>query len=131
MTRNKSDKKSKHPLARAKPNGDRVIIKRDFLTARSPEGQPMTATGLLLPDSFATASRQTGVVVAVGPGKLLRSGKRMQMETKKGDHVIIAGYSGLAMNDPLEAGNDPDEDYVILHDEEILAYLPVPQEDEE
>lgn len=69
-----------------KPLGDRVIVKQD-------EAESTTASGLYL----ATESKekpQTGVVLAVGEGKLDKDGKNLPMPVKVGDRVIYGKYGG-------------------------------------
>ncbi len=57
---------------------------------------------------------QEGVVVAVGPGKVLDDGSRGEMAVKKGDKVIYAKYGGTEVT---VAGKD----YVILDQDSIYA----------
>lgn len=106
-----------HPLARCTPRGDRVVVRRDI--AKNKE----TAGGILLPDTFATDKQQTGVVWSVGPGKAGPDGKPVTLDLKKGDRVIITGWAGLEINDPLTAGSKDDE-FVLLRDEDVVATLP-------
>ncbi|GAG49060.1 unnamed protein product, partial [marine sediment metagenome] len=63
-----------------KPLDDRVLIKQS-------KAEETTAGGIVLPDT-AKEKPQRGKVIAVGPGKLLDSGKRGQMGLKKGDEVF-------------------------------------------
>lgn len=69
-----------------KPLGDRVIIKQD-------EAEEKTASGLYL----ATESKekpQTGVVLAVGDGKLDKDGNRVPVPVQVGDRVLYGKYGG-------------------------------------
>ena len=66
------------------PLDDRVLVRRD-------ESETTTASGLHLPRGDVPA---TGTVVAVGPGKLAKSGKRMPLEVRPGDRVVIGRYLG-------------------------------------
>ena len=59
-----------------KPLGDRVIIKRD-------EAETVTASGLYLAQA-ATEKPQTGIVVAVGEGKLDKDGNLVTIEGNTG-----------------------------------------------
>jgi len=52
-----------------------------------------TAGGIVLPDS-AQEKPQRGVVLAVGPGKLLDSGERGELSVVVGDEVIYGKYAG-------------------------------------
>ena len=69
-----------------KPLGDRVIIKRD-------EVENTTASGLLI----AAASKekpQTGVVLAVGEGKMDKDGNMVAVPVKAGDRVLYGKFGG-------------------------------------
>ena len=57
-----------------------------------PEQKEMTESGIILPDT-AKERPQEGEVVAVGPGRYLSNGKRLEMELKVGDKIIYSKYS--------------------------------------
>jgi chaperonin GroES len=88
------------------PLDDRVVIKRL-------EADEKTAGGIVLPDS-AKEKPQKGEVMAVGPGKLLDSGKRAPVEVKPGDIVLFGKYSGNEVE--LEG-----DELVIVRMDDILA----------
>ena len=88
------------------PLDDRVVVKRL-------EAEEKTAGGIVLPDS-AKEKPQKGEVLAVGPGKLLDSGKRAAPEVKPGDIVLFGKYSGNEVE--LEG-----DELVIVRMEDILA----------
>lgn len=69
-----------------KPLGDRVIVKQD-------EAEATTASGLYLATE-AKEKPQTGIVLAVGDGKLDKDGKHLPMPVKEGDRVIYGKYGG-------------------------------------
>ena len=69
-----------------KPLEDRVIVK-------AVEEEDKTTSGIVLPDT-AKEKPQRGMVVAVGPGKLLDSGERGKLSVAIGDEVIYGKYSG-------------------------------------
>lgn len=69
-----------------KPLGDRVIVKQD-------EVETTTASGLFIA-SESKEKPQTGVVLAVGEGKLDKDGKYLPMPVKEGDRVIYGKYGG-------------------------------------
>ena len=75
----------------------------------------MTAGGIVLPDA-AREKPQRGKVVATGPGKLLDSGERGEMDVSVGDEVFYAKYSGTN----VEING---EEYVILRESDVLAIL--------
>jgi chaperonin GroES len=96
-------KKSKCSL---QPLDDRVVVKRV-------EAEEKTAGGIVLPDS-AKEKPQKGEVLAVGPGKLLDSGKRGGLEVKAGDTVLFGKYSG---NEVEMDG----QELIIIRGDDILA----------
>jgi len=74
-----------------------------------------TATGLYLPDS-AQERPSRGTVIAVGPGRLDDSGKRVVPDVKTGDLVLYAKYSGTEVK--VE-----DKDLLVLKESDILAVV--------
>src|ERR1700677_2677750 len=92
--------------AHLRPLDDRVVVEPS-------EAEERTAGGILLPDA-AREKPQRGKVVAVGPGKLLDSGKRGQLSVAGGDGGIYGQYSASE----LEVGG---KDIKILRESDILA----------
>ena len=72
--------------ATIKPMSDRILI-------RPTEQEEMTQSGIFLPDT-ARERPQEGEIVAVGPGRFLSNGKRLEMELKAGDKIIYSKYAG-------------------------------------
>jgi chaperonin GroES len=69
------------------PLEDRVVI-------RPLEGEEMTASGLVIPDT-AKEKPQEGEVMAVGPGRWDEDGeKRIPVDVKTGDRVLYSKYAG-------------------------------------
>lgn len=91
-----------------KPLDDRVVIKQS-------QAEEKTTGGIILPDT-AKEKPQIGKIVAVGPGKILDSGKRGKMTLKKNDKVIYPKYIG---NDVEVDG----EKYVILKETDVLGIV--------
>ena len=89
-----------------KPLGDRVIVKAD-------EAEAQTASGLYLA-SETKEKPTTGVVIAVGEGKLDKDGNKVPVPVKKGDKVIFGKYGGT------EVTYDG-EDVLILRADDIYA----------
>ncbi len=89
-----------------KPLADRIVVK--VVTA-----EEMTKGGIVLPDT-AKEKPQEAEVVAVGPGKMLDKGTRLEPTLKEGDRVIFAKYSGTEIK--LEG-----EEYLIMRESDILA----------
>ena len=89
-----------------RPLDDRVVVE-------PVEAEERTAGGIVLPDT-AKEKPQRGTVVAIGPGKLLDSGKRGDLSVSVGDVVIYGKYSGT---DIEVNGND----VKIVRESDILA----------
>lgn len=68
------------------PLDDRIVVE-------PVAAEEKTAGGIVLPDS-AKEKPQRGIVLAVGPGKLLDNGERGQLSVVVGDEVIYGKYSG-------------------------------------
>ena len=91
-----------------KPLDDRVLVKQS-------EAEEKTSGGIVLPDT-AKEKPQRGKVIAVGPGKLLDTGKRGQTCLKKGDEVFYGKYAGTDVK-------IDDEEYVLLKESDVLAVI--------
>ena len=93
-------------MTNIKPLDDRIVI--EVLDA-----EEKTAGGIVLPDT-AREKPQRGRVTSVGPGRLLKSGKRAAPVLKKGDEVIFGKYAGtdVTVNE---------KEYKILRETEVLA----------
>jgi len=89
-----------------KPLGDKVVVE-------PLESEEKSAGGIILPDT-AKKKPQEGVVVAVGPGKVLEDGSRGEMAVKVGDKVIYAKYGGTEVT--VEG-----KDLMILDQDSIYA----------
>jgi chaperonin GroES len=90
-----------------KPLADRVLVKRL-------EEEEQKIGGIIIPDT-AKEKPQEAEVVAVGPGKT-EEGKRVALEVKVGDKVLIGKYSGTEVK---LAG----EEYLIMREDDILAIV--------
>ena len=90
------------------PLEDRIVVKPS-------EGEEMTASGLVIPDT-AKEKPQQAEVIAVGPGKFNDEGKRSPVDVKQGDKILIGKYSGSEIR-------IDEEDFVILREDEILAVV--------
>ena len=92
-----------------RPLHDRVLVKR------IEEEEEETRGGIVVPDT-AKEKPQEGEVVAVGDGKVLESGERLEMAVKKGDRILFGKYSGseVKLND---------EEYLIMREDDVLGIL--------
>jgi chaperonin GroES len=91
-----------------RPLHDRIVVKRV-------EANERTASGLFIPDT-AKEKPQQAEVIAVGEGKYTDDGKRIKLDVKKGDRVLIGKYSGTEIK--LD-----DVEYTILREDEVLAIV--------
>jgi chaperonin GroES len=92
--------------AKIQPLADRVLVKPT-------EKEEKTKSGIYLPDT-AKEKPQEGEVMAVGPGRIDETGKRIPMDLKVGDRVIYAKYGGTEIK-------IDDEEMMILRESDILA----------
>jgi chaperonin GroES len=88
------------------PLHDRLVVKRI-------EAEEIVKGGIVIPDT-AKEKPQSGVVIAIGEGKILENGTRIEMTVKDGDHILFAKYSGTEIK--LDG-----EEYLILREDEVLA----------
>lgn len=91
-----------------RPLGTHVIVSRM-------EEEEKTKSGIIIPDT-AKEKPQRGKVIAVGKGKILKSGKQVPLDIREGDIVLFGKYSG---DDVKINGNE----YLILDEDDILAIL--------
>lgn len=91
-----------------RPLGDRVIVK-------PAEEKEVKKGGIIIPDT-AKEKPQEGEVIAVGPGKVDDSGKRVPIDVKTGDKVLYKKYGG-------EEVKIDDIEYKILEQDDIIAVI--------
>ena len=89
------------------PLEDRIVVKPS-------EGEEMTASGLVIPDT-AKEKPQEGEVLAVGPGRF-EDGNRVPLDVKVGDKVIYSKYGGTE----VKYGGD---DLLVLSARDVLAIV--------
>ena len=90
-----------------KPLEDRIVVKPG-------EGEEMTVSGIVIPDT-AKEKPQEGEVVAAGPGRF-EDGARVPLYVSVGDTVIYSKYGGT------EVKVEGDE-YLILSARDVLAII--------
>jgi chaperonin GroES len=90
------------------PLDDRVVVEPI-------EAEKITKGGIVLPDS-AKEKPVKGKVIATGPGRLLETGKRVEVAVKKGDVVVYARYGGTEVE--IDG-----KDYMILRESDLLAKM--------
>ena len=89
-----------------KPLSDRVVLKPI-------QAEEKTKGGIVLPDT-AKDKPQEGEVIAVGPGRILENGTKLEPTVKVGDRVIYSKYSGTEIK--IDG-----EEYLIVRESDILA----------
>jgi chaperonin GroES len=89
-----------------RPLSDKVLVKPVL-------GEERSAGGIYIPDS-AQQKPIEGVVIAVGPGRILDDGSRSEVAVKVDDKVIYSKYGGTELK--LEG-----EAYIILDENQIYA----------
>lgn len=91
-----------------RPLGEKVLIKRV-------EAKGKTAGGIVLPDT-AKEKPKEGKVIAIGDGRILKSGERAKVQVKKGDRVLFSSYGGTEVR--IDG-----EDYLLMSEDDILAVI--------
>ena len=91
-----------------RPLADRILVRRI-------EEKETVKGGIIIPDT-AKEKPQEGEVVAVGPGKLLDSGKVAAMEVKLGDRVVYSKYGGTEVK---VNGTE----YMVLRQDDVLGIV--------
>ena len=91
-----------------RPLYDRIVVRR------IDAGEQIR--GRIIIPNTAKEKPQEAEVIAVGEGKFDDNGKRMKLDVKKGDKVLIGKYSGTDIKiDNVE--------YTIIREDEVLAIV--------
>ena len=93
---------------KARPLHDRILVKR------IEEGEQKIG-GIIIPDTAKEKPLQAEVI-AVGSGRILDSGQKVELSLKPGDKVLIGKWSGTE----VKVG---DEVLLILKEDEVLGIL--------
>jgi chaperonin GroES len=93
---------------KVRPLHDRILVRRI-------EEKETVKGGIIIPDT-AKEKPQEGEVIAVGNGKVLENGTKLQLDVKAGDKILFGKYSGT------EIKIDGDE-FLILREDEVLAVI--------
>ena len=91
-----------------KPLGDRILVRRI-------EEKEQRKGSIIIPDS-AKEKPQEAEVIEVGPGILNDKGKRVPLEVKQGQYVLIEKYGGTE----IRLGEDK---LLVLREDEVLGVL--------
>ena len=93
---------------KVRPLQDRILVKRI-------KEEETTKGGIIIPDT-AKEKPQQGKVEAVGKGKVLDNGSRVEPDVKVGDTILFGKYAGTEVK--LEG-----EEYLIMREDDILAVV--------
>ena len=91
-----------------KPLHDRVVVRRA-------EEEQVTAGGIIIPGT-ATEKPSRGEVIAVGKGVRDNNGELQSLDVVVGNIVLFNKHAGTEVN-------VDNEDFVIMHEEEIVAVI--------
>lgn len=92
-----------------KPIKDNIVVKR------IEESDEKKVGSIIIPDT-AKEKPMTAEVIAIGSGRTLKDGKKVALEVKVGDRVLIGKYSGS------EVKLDGTE-YLILKEDDVLGIV--------
>ncbi len=93
---------------KVQPLHDRILLKRV-------EAKQEKRGGIIIPDT-AKEKPMEGKVIAVGAGRVEKDGKRIPLEVKVGDRVLVGKYSGTEIK-------IDDVEHVILREDEVLGII--------
>jgi chaperonin GroES len=93
-----------------RPIGDRILV--EPIEEKEEKGKK---GGIIIPDT-AKEKPMESLVVAVGVGKTDDDGKRIPLEVKKGDRVLVSKYGGTEIK--LDG-----KEYKILNSDDVLAVI--------
>ncbi|MGH9323435.1 MAG: co-chaperone GroES [Vicinamibacteria bacterium] len=89
-------------------------IKDNIVVTRIEEDEKKVGS-IIVPDT-AKEKPLTAEVVAVGSGRTLKDGKKVPLEVKVGDRVLVGKYSGSEVK--LDG-----KEYLILREDEVLGIV--------
>jgi chaperonin GroES len=95
-------------MARVRPLGDKVLIKRL-------EAEEKTPGGIVLPDA-AKEKPKKGKVIALGDGRQTKTGEKVAFQVSLGDTVLFGSFAGTEVT-------VDGEEYVLMPEDDILAIL--------
>ncbi len=88
----------------------------DYILVEPRNEETKTKSGIVLPDTVEKEKPQQGEVIATGPGKMMESGIRAQMQVKAGDRVLFSKYS------PNEVKVEGKE-YFVIKEDDVMAII--------
>jgi chaperonin GroES len=93
---------------KVRPLHDRLLVQRI-------EEKETVKGGIIIPDT-AKEKPQEGKVIAVGNGKILENGTKLELDVKAGDKILFGKYSGTEIK--IDG-----EEFLILREDEVLAVV--------
>ena len=93
---------------KVRPLADRILVKRE-------DPSETVKGGIIIPDT-AKEKPQEGKVVAVGSGRIDDNGKRVALEVKKGDLILMGKYAGTEVK--IDG-----EEHIIMREDDVLAII--------
>jgi chaperonin GroES len=93
---------------KVRPLHDRLLVRRI-------EEKETVKGGIIIPDT-AKEKPQEGEVLAVGNGKVLDNGTKLELDVKVGDKILFGKYSGTDIK--IDG-----EEMLILREDEVLAVI--------
>lgn len=94
-----------------RPLNDQVLVQKH------PAGR-LTASGIEIP----TEKQDTGTVLAVGPGRLLKDGSRLPMSVRPGDTVLFGQYAGATVRKDVRWVR-PAPDQLVMPEDHIMGVI--------
>ncbi len=95
----------------------KLIPLSDKIVLRPVIQDEVLSSGLVIPDT-AKEKPQQGEVLAVGPGRVDDTGKRIAMDVQVGDRVLYAKYTGQEVK--IE-----NEELIVLSEKDLLCKVQV------
>ncbi len=87
---------------------------RDYIVVRKDEEKESVSSGGIIQVTVSSSSRNaTGVVLAVGSGRLSMDGKTVALEVKEGDRVVFEPRGAIEVQDGGKTVHLLREDQVI------------------
>jgi chaperonin GroES len=93
---------------KVKPLHDRLLVTRI-------EDKTQMKGGIVIPDS-AKEKPMEAKVIAVGSGRVLDGGKKVPLEVKVGDRILLGKYGGTEVK-------IDDKEHVIVREDEVLGII--------
>jgi chaperonin GroES len=90
-----------------RPLGERIYVKQH-------DEDTTTESGIVL--AVEASKKFKGTVIGVGPGKMLESGERMEMELKPGDVIMFGEYSGQKFK--MDG-----EEYLMMNEADVIGVV--------